>query len=89
MKSRLVQLWRLTVGPIYYRLFRRYFDATIGRLDAINARIDELDVHVHNALAARWEMEAIARRVAMLEDSLNVNPANGSTQPGSLPADQR
>jgi hypothetical protein len=73
-------LWRVTLEPVYNRLIKRYFDATIGRLTTligdiarISARLDELDAHIHALLEAGWEEKALARRMAMLEDRLGVD----------------
>ena len=87
MKALLKTLWKQTLEPVYDALFRRYFDATISRLntvlemrtelDKMNARLDQLDAHVRTVIAARWDEGALARRLAMLEDRLAENGAGG------------
>jgi hypothetical protein len=77
MKAVLTTLWRATLGPVYFRMFRRYFDAIVSDLRTISARLDELDAHVHGLLAASWEQQSLARRMASLEDRLDVD-GNGS-----------
>lgn len=105
-------LWRLTLDPIYDRLFRRYFQLLSGgiaeieaelrnqgaalrshgaamsdygvelrthihglnvRLDEFAVRIAELDERVGTVIAAHWEHEAVARRLAALEDRIEAD----------------
>ena len=40
------------------------------RLDEFGARLSELDECVRTVIAAHWEQEAIARRIAALEDKI-------------------
>jgi BMFP domain-containing protein YqiC len=89
MSALLKPLWSATFGRVYDRLIRRYFTAILSRLDellarwaevrALTERFDQLDAHVRAVVAARWENEALARRIAMLEDRLGVNGASAST----------
>jgi hypothetical protein len=93
MKTLLQAAWRLVIEPIYDRLFRRYFQASISRLNTtidyvsgiqaelaeVHARLDELDAHVRTVVAARWENAALARRIAMLEEQLDGDRAARAT----------
>lgn len=102
MKRLLTSMWKLTGAPVHERLFRRYFQAILGRQDttlaqlglvqiqvqelrracesevarveALRLGVSELDVQVRNALAARWNDAALARRMAALEDRLRAEP---------------
>lgn len=73
-------VWRFTLGPVYDRLIRRYFDTALARLQkllrevhTLSTRVDELDRHVHALLEAGWEQKALARRIAMIEDRLELD----------------
>jgi hypothetical protein len=101
MISILKSLWRLTLEPVYKALFKRFFEAILSRLNRIldeqlatredvrriNARLDELDVHVRNVIASRWEDAAIARRLAMIEERLERNGQVDVPEPASGGAD--
>jgi hypothetical protein len=106
-------LWRVTLRPVYDRLFGTYFQISIGQLHelrgefgllrsevrdlqvelhnhisginerqgAVNAdvverladlarRVEALDSHVRDVAAARWDLSALARRMASLEDRI-------------------
>jgi hypothetical protein len=103
-------LWRISLGPVYTRLFRRFFVAMISRQNAtlgefaavrhelhnyvhgINLRLDELNAGVSNLdqqtrvlIAARWDHDAMTRRMAALEDRVQGNGASTDPerQPGS------
>lgn len=49
---------------------RRTVDSDAARLEALRLEVRELDVQVRNALAARWDDVALARRMTALEDRL-------------------
>lgn len=74
MKAVATRLWKATIGPVYYRLFRRYFDAILTRLD-------ELDAQVHGLLASKWEEQALARRLTMIEDRLGIDGSDNRSEP--------
>jgi hypothetical protein len=74
MRAFATALWKATIGPVYYRLFRRYFDAILSRLD-------ELDAQVHGLLASKWEEQALARRIAIIEDRLGIDDSDGQPEP--------
>jgi hypothetical protein len=72
-------LWNRTFGKLYYNAFKRHFETTINRLTklvydfhSIDKRLAELDAHVHALTEAGWQEKALARRIAAMEDRLNV-----------------
>jgi hypothetical protein len=50
---------------------RRAVSAELARSEALRLQVRELDVQVRNALAARWDDAALARRMMALEDRLH------------------
>ena len=61
---------------------RRTVDSDGARLEALRLQVSDLDVQVRNALAARWDDAALARRMTALEDRLSAGaraePSNGA-----------
>lgn len=50
---------------------RRTIDSDAARLEALRLQVRDLDVQVRNALAARWDDMALARRMTALEERLS------------------
>lgn len=50
---------------------KRTVDSDVARLEALALQVRDLDVQVRNALAARWDDAALARRMTSLEDRLS------------------
>lgn len=61
------------LGSLYADVqdLRRTVESDVARLEALRLEVRELDVHVRNALAARWDDAALARRMTALEGRLS------------------
>jgi hypothetical protein len=103
--SKLVRrIWRVTGESLYHRLFRRYYVATIERLNLLLAEVgglrvevrtlrDRLEEHLETetrtATAEEWDRMAVARRLASLEDRLDANGYAAPPEPADSAQPER
>lgn len=92
MREILKWLWDATAEPIYRRLFRQYFQASISRLNtvigevtqirtelhAVSARLDYMDERLHTLIAAHWEDVAVELRTARVQAMLEQDGASSA-----------
>jgi hypothetical protein len=68
MTAALKTVWKLTLGPVYERLFRRYFDATVSRLDTVIAQGSDISSTMwHHIHGLNLRLDELNARVADLE----------------------
>lgn len=60
--------WQRTVGPVYERLFRRFFDAAINRLNSLLAQTAALQTEVG---AVRAELGAVRAEIDRLRADID------------------
>ena len=72
MTNPLKTLWAITFKPIYTRLFRRFFDATINRLNTTLGELATLRRELHNHVhGINVRLDELNARVADLDQQVH------------------